>query len=721
MFTREFPIAKPIKLWVATIAILAFAGSGYVRADECKQEWPGYLVRSVSVKARWLPEFGSSPFRAPDLRNADSLLSKLKEQTPLSQYLRSKLSPSTVDLINQHAPSGHQREGLIQALIDDLNKLLKGVPLYHEEAFAQVSLGSDTQRMIEQMPKSGEGLFRLNRMLLEDAYPNEIAEDSKVYLPLHRNEEFTPERLSATRFSVIQAINRQKRRYNSEFINLGKLPLVDVNVVTACGRRVPAVTCQAEGLTEKCVDVDVHPYAISADPIFMGSVLLPLSRSNEFSFLGHVPRPLRLLDPRFGLNYDGELGIVPELEISTDLLSLNKVLFGEPAEARRTSLLLKAKGGSSIGERFYAAQAQLSFSVRQPTEHIESVGIAASFAASSEPQLKSVDLNNAFRVGAHLALNPELGVLNRVELSAAYRRANHRFSRDRRPNTSAKEDSFEGRAILEGRVFSGFTRLGFWLDGGTPDNQGFYGRFAGLIGHEKEVPIGEHTLGIEALLGFGRASDNTPEYALFYGGNTLNSFLYQETNDLTLSSLPPGPLLRSFGKNQAGFVVSQGPLAGANAYQHFNFSVSIPIPKLSSPLIPDEVVIAQPRKTLRSLINFAVNSGQEALSLNLQDEGLSEEEADKKAEEIFAQIRPGVEFLTHHGKLYSLKPIVMFDYTRLTRSGSGAPQIRYAVGGGLQLTMVVAKFEAGYMRSVRALPGDSRGNVIVRLVFQNLF
>jgi hypothetical protein len=138
-------------------------------------------------------------------------------------------------------------------------------------------------------------------------------------------------------------------------------------------------------------------------------------------------------------------------------------------------------------------------------------------------------------------------------------------------------------------------------------------------------------------------------------------------------------------------------------------------------LIPDEVVIAQPRKTLRSLINFAVNSGQEALSLNLQDEGLSEEEADKKAEEIFAQIRPGVEFLTHHGKLYSLKPIVMFDYTRLTRSGSGAPQIRYAVGGGLQLTMVVAKFEAGYMRSVRALPGDSRGNVIVRLVFQNLF
>jgi hypothetical protein len=721
VFTREFLIATRIKLWAAAIAVLTCAGSGYVRADECKQELPGYLVRSVNVKARWLPEFGSSPFRTRDLQNPDSLLAKLKGQTPLSQYLRSKLGPTTVELINQHTRPGQQREILIEALINDLNTLLKGGPLYQEEAFAEVTLGVDTQRMIEQNPKVGEGLFRLNRMLLEDAYPNELAKDSKVYLPLHRNEEFTPDKLSATRFSVIQAINRQKRKYNSEFINLGKLPLVDVNVVTACGRRVPPATCRAEGLTDKCVDVEVHPYAISTDPVFIGSVLLPLPRSNEFSFLDHVPRPLRLLDPRFGLNYDGELGTVPELEVSTDLLSLNKVLVGEPAEARRTSLLLKAKGGRSIGERFYAAQAQLSFSVRQPTEHIESVGIAASFAAGSQPQLRSVDLNNTFRVGAHVALNPELGVLNRVEISAAYRRANHRFSGDTRPNISARENSYEGRAILEGRLFNGFTRMGFWLDGGTPHNQRFYGRISGLIGHEKEVPIGEHTLGIEALLGFGRASDNTPEYALFYGGNTLNSFLYQETNDPTLSSLPSGPLLRSFGKNQAGFVLAQGPVAGANAYQHFNLNVSIPIPKLSSPLIPDEVVIAQPRKTLRSLINFAVNSGQEALSLNLQDEGLSEEEADKKAAKIFAQIRPGVEFLTHYGKVYSLKPMVMFDYTRLTRVGSGGPQIRYAVGGGLQFTMVVAKFEAGYLRTVRALPGDSRGNLVVRLVFQNLF
>ena len=63
---------------------------------------------------------------------------------------------------------------------------------------------------------------------------------------------------------------------------------------------------------------------------------------------------------------------------------------------------------------------------------------------------------------------------------------------------STRENSYEGRAILEGRVANGFTRLGVWLDGGTPVNtQVHYGRIAGLIGHQKELPIGEHTLGIE--------------------------------------------------------------------------------------------------------------------------------------------------------------------------------------------------------------------------------
>jgi hypothetical protein len=34
---------------------------------------------------------------------------------------------------------------------------------------------------------------------------------------------------------------------------------------------------------------------------------------------------------------------------------------------------------------------------------------------------------------------------------------------------------------------------------------------------------------------------------------------------------------------------------------------------------------------------------------------------------------------------------------------------------------VVARFEVGYLHTVQRAPGDDRGNLFVRLTFQNLF
>lgn len=719
MFARIHTLAAQSTLLCIVLATCCALARG--QASSCPQEAADHLVRSVRIKARWLPETGSSPFELRDLRDANRLLLKLKTPGVLSDFVLSKLTTATVTLIKQYDAASGPSPALKKAIVDDLNRLLGAPLIFQKEAFAQVTISANTQKLFAEKPTRGEGLFRLNRMLLEDAYPNELARDAKVFLALQRGEEFTPERMRSSRFEIIQAINEQKKKFNSEFINLGKLPLVDVNLVTACVREVPAKTCEREGLTSKCVDVEIHPYAISTDPVFMGSVLLPLPRSNQFSFLGSVPRMLRLLNPKMGLSQDKELSSTPEFEISTDLLSMGSVLDGEPAEGRKASLLLKANAARSIGERYYTSQAQLSFLVRQPSKHVESLGLTASFGANSQPELKSINLSNTLRLGGQLILNPELGFINRAVIEGGYRRANQRLSGDLAP-IATSENAFEGRAILEGRIFNGFSRFGFWVDGGKPqNNQQTYSRFAALIGYEKELPVGEHTVGVEAMFGAGRASARTPNYALFYGGNALSSFLYEDTNDPMLTSMPAGPVLRSFGKNQAGFVIGGQTRAGASSYQHLNLNVSIPIPRLSAPLIPNEIVIPSPPKTLRSLINFAVNSGQEALSVNLQDEGLSEEEADKQAAKIFNQIRPGVGFLTNYGKIYAVKPLIMFDYTRMTRSGSGASQTRYALGGGVQFTIVVAKFEAGYMHTLHRQTNDSGGNFIMRMIFQNLF
>jgi hypothetical protein len=63
----------------------------------------------------------------------------------------------------------------------------------------------------------------------------------------------------------------------------------------------------------------------------------------------------------------------------------------------------------------------------------------------------------------------------------------------------------------------------------------------------------------------------------------------------------------------------------------------------------------------------------------------------------------------------------MFDEARMTRNDSGDPQSRYSVGGGLELTIVIARFQAGYMHAVNRFPGEKRGNFVFRLVFTNLF
>lgn len=543
---------------------------------------------------------------------------------------------------------------------------------------------------------------------------------SDLNLPLKKGDEFTPDKLRDTRLALVKAINDEKDKFEIEFVKLQRLQLVDINFVRGCGRKVAAATCQADGLGTDCVDLELKPLALSSNPIFMGATLLPLPRSSSQTFLSGVPRLLRIFDPKFGVGADGELGPTPDFEMSTDLLSLNEVANGKPAEGRPIELLLKARGSKSVSEPFYTSEINLSLVLKQPTPLIESLGVEASFTADREPQLNESYLRNAIRVDGHAAFNPATGIVNRVALNGGYRRSSNRLGGINR--LFVTENSYQVSAVVDGRVLDGFTRAGLWLDGGKPQTSKAYHRIAGLIGYQKELVIGEQTIGIEALFGAGKASKHAPEYSLFYGGNTLANFIYSEIIDPeTLSFLPTGPVLRGYGRNQAGFRLPTGETRGANSYHHFNLSVAIPVPALSAPLIPDEIVNPNPRTTLRDLVDFAVNTGEEALSSSFEDEGLSSDEADEKAAKVFSQIKPGLRYLTYYAKVYALKPLVMFDEARLTRNDSGDSQSRYSVGGGIELTVVIAKFQAGYMHAVNRFEGEKRGNFVFRLVFTNLF
>ena len=115
-----------------------------------------------------------SLFQVSDFKDLSGLIIKLqKAQDPLSQYLRDQFSEETLRLLDEYNGQGPPSEALQKALIDELNRILQNGSLYDEQRFENIKLSDDVLELIEGNPQ-GQDLVELNRMLLEEAYPQEI-------------------------------------------------------------------------------------------------------------------------------------------------------------------------------------------------------------------------------------------------------------------------------------------------------------------------------------------------------------------------------------------------------------------------------------------------------------------------------------------------------------------------------------------------------------------
>ncbi|HEV3410291.1 MAG TPA: hypothetical protein VG095_08345, partial [Chthoniobacterales bacterium] len=186
-------------------------------------------------------------------------------------------------------------------------------------------------------------------------------------------------------------------------------------------------------------------------------------------------------------------------------------------------------------------------------------------------------------------------------------------------------------------------------------------------------------------------------------------------HSLNLISFPNGPLLRSFGEGQA--LTRRTGERGSTGYWHLNLNISIPIPGLSAPLIQDEEIEGVPlRQVLKNKSRDFIT--QDAARLMLQ--GYSREDALAHGQGVFGEVRPIIDFIAERANVYSLKPLLLFDLAG-QESALDGHHVQAAVGGGLQLTIVTAKMEAGYMHTIAGEDGDESGNFFARIVFQNLF
>ncbi|HST23792.1 MAG TPA: hypothetical protein VLR90_21975 [Blastocatellia bacterium] len=486
----------------------------------------------------------------------------------------------------------------------------------------------------------------------------------------------------------------------------------------------------------KAVDIVIKPIYARVDLYKVGSNVLPIPRSLLPTFYDSVPAPLLAFNPGVGIDYDRENGTTPSLSISTNLLDLPKLLSGKGVSKSDVRLDLKAWGRKSIENPFYNVGADLALSRRRDGSVLEALAIEGHFRADEQPLGGGRYLKNAARLGASVQIHPDSKVFNRISVGGKYRWSNNRLVNGNDLKTT--EQAFEARSIIDGRLGGGFSRLAVWMDAASPSKQsGSYRRLAGVFGLEKEFGATNQTVGVEALAGAGRAWGATPEYARFFGGNSARNFLYEGQDSPLMTELPVGPLIRSFGQSQAASPSSRG----GTSYWHMNLNVSLPLPGLSRSLIPRVPIQNDDGSTILlkdKLKGFAIGSAVGGIADTMIDQiideltsqGMSEDDAEQKAAEIAQkraeklvgkEIKPTIEFIADKANLYALKPLIMIDAARINAPGSSDNRTRFAIGGGLQFTIVVARFEAGYLRTVRRQQGDSHGNFILRLVFQNLF
>ncbi len=125
-----------------------------------------------------------------DLKDVPALANKLKQKAdPVSAFLNSQLSGETAQALAEYKGPPSDPAPLRRALVQDLNRIVKQDPtrveaarlLYDEQRFNGVTLSAKTRQMLaDKAQKKEVSLAHLNRLLLLDAFPAEMAFNDRM-------------------------------------------------------------------------------------------------------------------------------------------------------------------------------------------------------------------------------------------------------------------------------------------------------------------------------------------------------------------------------------------------------------------------------------------------------------------------------------------------------------------------------------------------------------
>ena len=110
-----------------------------------------------------------------DLRDPAGVAVNLRDGTDLvSAHLRSEFSPEAGTAVDAHDDRKPVSSELQRIIVDEVNRILTEGPLFDAARFVGVALADETQELLDSDPQGSE-LVRLNGLLLQDAFPQQIA------------------------------------------------------------------------------------------------------------------------------------------------------------------------------------------------------------------------------------------------------------------------------------------------------------------------------------------------------------------------------------------------------------------------------------------------------------------------------------------------------------------------------------------------------------------
>jgi hypothetical protein len=164
-------------LLLATSFALAFAG-GALAMTAVSSPVPIFDGKTLDG---WIQQQNNaSTFGGGDIKDLPGFAAKLTGTAdPVSAYIYGQLDDLVKTQLAAVSSTSTNIKAVRSALGKNLNKIASGPSIYDDARFKGVTLRDETQKLLASSPQ-GQKLARLNRLLIEDAYPGLLVQSAST-------------------------------------------------------------------------------------------------------------------------------------------------------------------------------------------------------------------------------------------------------------------------------------------------------------------------------------------------------------------------------------------------------------------------------------------------------------------------------------------------------------------------------------------------------------